>query len=195
MESNSDVDDFSYVNLFLDGHLEHNSHHLVSRSHNVIVVPIGPSLPHRNQSENYAKYCRIMLILFKPWRNAANLRKQGETWETAFDNFKNSCSADIKNLMNNMQLLHECRENGHDHFERLKRHRQIPLDYKHCSTTSNNDDFGQQDHEAILEHLESISSCNSQKIARSQYNVLDCVLSAEASGMYDHPKTTLSNSL
>ena len=93
-----------------------------------------------------------------------------------------------------MQLLHECRENGHDHFERLKRHRQIPLQYKHSSNQNNNDDFELQNHEAILEHLESISSCNSQNMARSRCNVLDCVLSAEASGMYDLTKSTIPES-
>ena len=196
MQMNTDDDDCSdddstnnmNINRFLEGHLEHNSHHLVSRkSKKLVVVPIGPSLPRRDHSETYAKYCRLMLILFKPWRNAADLRNQGETWLAAFENFKHLCSSNIITLMNNMQLLHECKENGHDHFERLKRCRQIPLNYKRPTTTSTNDDFDHQDHEAILEHLESISSCNSQNVARSLNNVLDCVVSAEASGMYDNP--------
>jgi len=182
------------MNMFLDGHLEHDSHQLVSRSHKLVAVPIGPSLPRRDQSENYAKYCRIMLILFKPWRCASDLRDQGETWVAAFDNFKNLCSTNITSLMDNMQLLHECRENGHDHFERLQRCRQIPINYRRPSTTSPNDDFNNMDHEAILEHLQSISSCNSQNIARSLSNVLNCVVSAEASGMYENSNSTSSSS-
>ena len=187
----------SNINIFLDGHFERASHQLVLRQmKKFVVVPIGPSLPHRNQSDNYAKYCRVMLILFKPWRNAADLRNQGQTWVAAFENFKSLCSSNIITLMNNMQLLHECKENGHDHFERLKRRRQIPLNYK-CPTTTTitNDDFIHEDHEAILEHLESISSCNSCNVAQSLNNVLDCVISAEASGMYDNSKFTSNISL
>ena len=107
-------------NLFLEGHLEIKSHYIVPRTQKVVVVPIGPSLPHRDQEENYAKYCRIMLILFKPWRDATDLRKKNETWAAAFDEFKVNCSTEIKILMDNMQLLHECRENGHDHLKGLK---------------------------------------------------------------------------
>jgi hypothetical protein len=181
------------VNMFLDGHLEHHSHQVVARPHKLVAVPIGPSLPFRDRSETYAKYCRIMLLLFKPWRNATDLRNQGDTWIVAFEIFKNECSSNIITLMNNMQLLHECRENGHDHYERLQRSRQIPTNYKRPSTTTL-DDFGQQDNEAILEHLEAISSCNSQNVARSLSNVLDCVISAEASGMYDTSNSASKNS-
>ena len=197
IESYDSEDDNSMsndVNMFLDGHLECHSHQLVAHPHKLVAVPIGPSLPHRDQSESYAKYCCIMLMLFKPWRHATDLRNQGETWIVAFETFKNMCSSNIITLMNNMQLLHECRENGHDHFERLQRSRQIPINYRRPSATTS-DDFDQQDNEAILEHLESISSCNSQNVARSLSNVLDCVISAEASGMYDNSNHVMNTSL
>jgi len=57
-----------------------------------------------------------MLILFKPWYNAKDLCKPGQTWENAFYEFDAICSPRIKSMMTNMQLLHECRENGMDHF-------------------------------------------------------------------------------
>jgi hypothetical protein len=193
--SDDDTANNKDINTFLDGHLEQHSHQLISHSYKLVAVPIGPSLPRRDHSECYTKYCRIMLILFKPWRHATDLREQGETWEAAFEIFKSLYSADIIILMKNMQLLHECQENGHDHFERLQRRRQIPLNYTSPSTIGTTDDFDQQDQEAVLEHLESISSCNSQSVACSLSNVLDCVISAEASGMYDILKTLPNNSL
>ncbi|KAF8224128.1 hypothetical protein L208DRAFT_1085326, partial [Tricholoma matsutake] len=68
--------------------------------------------------ETYARYCRLMLILFKPWRTAFDLRTPQESWETAFENFNTStlCSEEFKQTMNNMQLLHECKDSHNDHF-------------------------------------------------------------------------------
>jgi len=50
---------------------------------------------------------------------------------------------------------------------------------------NNSDDFGGVDPSVILEHLESISSSNSERITRSQDTVNDCILHAEMSGMFD----------
>ena len=37
------------VNMFLDGHLDHHSHQLVAHPYKLVTVPIGPSLPYRDQ--------------------------------------------------------------------------------------------------------------------------------------------------
>ena len=69
-----------------------------------------------------------------------------------------------------MQLLHECRENGIDHFalRRNRRRHQVPLAFSSMnSSTELSDDFGEIDQSEILAHLESISSCQSLKVAFS----------------------------
>ncbi len=33
----------------------------------VVPVPIGPGLPHRDNAAKYDYYCQVMLTLFKPW--------------------------------------------------------------------------------------------------------------------------------
>ncbi|KAF8181767.1 hypothetical protein BJ912DRAFT_797418, partial [Pholiota molesta] len=74
----------------------------------------GPSLPRRDKKEVYARYCRLMLILFKPWRHADDLRLLSQSWEDAFTVFLETCSTRIKKLLDNMQLLHECKDSGQD---------------------------------------------------------------------------------
>ncbi|KAL6304623.1 hypothetical protein BKA93DRAFT_710500, partial [Sparassis latifolia] len=69
----------------------------------------GPALPRRDREELYSRYCRLMLIFFKPWYNARQLRQHGETWIHAFQSFLKTCSVHIQKIMDNMQIPHECK--------------------------------------------------------------------------------------
>ena len=179
---------------FQSEHIEATTHCSSIRSldKKFIPVPIGPSLPRCDQEEVKARYCRLMLILFKPWRHANDLRLLGQSWELAFSEFLEQleCSSDFKTKMKNMQLLHECRDSGRDHFSdhQKKGHRgRYPAseEITNASVREENDDFGPVNPEVILDHLQSISDCNSRRIARSKEIVSDCLLSAEKSGMFD----------
>ncbi|KAF8220330.1 hypothetical protein L208DRAFT_1334416, partial [Tricholoma matsutake] len=67
--------------------------------------------------ETYARYCQLMLIiLFKPWRTAFDLHQPNESCSTAFENYRSStcCPNEFKELMDNMQLLHECKDKCDD---------------------------------------------------------------------------------
>lgn len=88
-----------------------------------IPVPIGPSLPRRDQPEVWSRYCRLMLILFKPWRTAKDLRGDAETWVEAFDLFQSSplCTPRIVKILENMQVFHECKDSRDEHFRSRSR--------------------------------------------------------------------------
>ncbi len=64
-----DEPDISTNMNFQNGHCEQSTHQLKVRSSDkfFVAVPIGPSLPRRNVDKIRPKYCRLMLILFKPW--------------------------------------------------------------------------------------------------------------------------------
>ncbi|KAJ7055709.1 hypothetical protein C8F01DRAFT_993760, partial [Mycena amicta] len=104
------------VNL-LPGHDQETTHLLKVRAPDdaLVPVPIGPGLPRRDQPPSYAKYCRLMLILLKPWRKAEDLRTDGQSWEAAFDEWMITCSNSVKSKMDNMQILHECKDSRDDH--------------------------------------------------------------------------------
>lgn len=168
-------------------HFESESHCLTvcSIDKKFLPVPIGSSIPRHDQKEVYARYCRLMLIFFKPWRHASDLRLVDQTWEDSFTQFCETCPQNVKKFMNNMQLLHECRDSSQDHFG--SQHNQTQTNHTNSNYRQHetDDDFGPVDSEIILEHLQSISNCSTQSYARSQENVNDCILSAEASGMFD----------
>ncbi|KAJ3966887.1 hypothetical protein EV361DRAFT_808265, partial [Lentinula raphanica] len=92
--------------------------HLLKPGDRQIPVPIGPAIPRRDKPEVYQRYCRTMLMLFKPWRSASDLRfDNSQSWSTTFDDYKLTCSKVINDYMTNMQLLHECKDSRDDHFE------------------------------------------------------------------------------
>ncbi|KAG2149574.1 hypothetical protein BD769DRAFT_1331743, partial [Suillus cothurnatus] len=82
----------------------------------LIPVPMGPRMPRRDQQAVYPKYCRLMLILFKPWRSVSDLKKGTQSWTEVFDEFRHTCSPAITYILNNMQILHECKDSRDDHF-------------------------------------------------------------------------------
>ncbi|KAK0436843.1 uncharacterized protein EV420DRAFT_1281066, partial [Desarmillaria tabescens] len=103
---------------FDESHPEHQTHHQVvcSPSRRKIPVPSGVSIPRRDHDNVYTRYCRLMLLLFKPWFHASDLRANGQTWINTFRQFHESCGTHIVSIMDNMQILHECRDSRDDHF-------------------------------------------------------------------------------
>ena len=174
-----------------DSHIEANTHCLTLKPERdkFVPVPIGPSIPRNDRKEVFPRYCRLMLILFKPWRHADDLRLLGQSWEDAFKDFVATCPIRIKKLLDNIQLLHECKDSAQDHFIQRRNsnrvRRQLSDEIVNSSRHDTNDDFGPVNPEIILDHLQSISDCNSQRIARSQEAVKDCLLNAELNGMFD----------
>ncbi|KAJ7508924.1 hypothetical protein B0H11DRAFT_2432219, partial [Mycena galericulata] len=101
----------------LQGHDQWKTHILRVRACNdfFVPVPIGPGIPRRDKKDLRARYCRLMLIFFKPWRHAADLRGHHTSWETAFEEFARTCAPAVTEKMENMQILHECRDSRDDH--------------------------------------------------------------------------------
>ncbi|KAJ7153776.1 hypothetical protein C8R46DRAFT_821913, partial [Mycena filopes] len=99
-------------------HLEDETHLIKVRPHarRKVPVPIGSALPRRDSPASQQKHARLMLILFKPWRHADDLRVAGQSWLEAYNEFTEICSPDILAYIDNMQLLHECKDSRDAHY-------------------------------------------------------------------------------
>ncbi|KAJ7435205.1 hypothetical protein B0H11DRAFT_1630396, partial [Mycena galericulata] len=60
--------------------------------------------------ESQHRHARLMLILFKPWRHASDLIGEGQSWMDAYREFLEECPEDVLTIIDNMQLLHECKD-------------------------------------------------------------------------------------
>ena len=164
-----------------------------------IPVPIGPSIPRRDDDQAKERYCRLMLIMFKPWRHARDLRKTNESWSSAFQTFIKNCTLHYKKIMDNMQILHECRDSRDDHFSKRRNHnknraQQLPQTLSR-TRENDDDDFGNDDdtEEAILEHLMSIADTRSTNMSKSMQDVIACLKYAEDGGLFS--TSSLNNSM
>lgn len=166
--------------------------HILKR---LVPVPVGPSLPRRDREQCKERYCRLMLIMFKPWRHAKDLRMSTESWSSAFQSFLQDCSPQKKQAMDNMQILHECKDSRDDHFvQRRNRNRnrasQIPSEITQTQDTNNdNNDFvGNTDsEETILDHLLSITDSQPATMHKTRQDVLTCLKYTTDCGLFSSP--------
>ncbi|KAI9059613.1 hypothetical protein FKP32DRAFT_1579438, partial [Trametes sanguinea] len=80
----------------------------------MIPVPVGPRLPRGDREAERARYCRLMLLLFIPWRDVHDLIRPDEDWITAFERQKSAFTCEAVAIMENMQLTHECKDSRDD---------------------------------------------------------------------------------
>jgi len=127
----------------------------VHQSTYYIPVAIGPALPWRDRELMYPKYHCLMLILFEPWRGTGDLRKSGETWVQAFDRFMESCPDEIKHVLNNMQVMHECKD-AKDIEDNWRRDDREALHSKWSGGNEVEEFTGEAINDDLLEHLDSV---------------------------------------
>ncbi|PPQ74557.1 hypothetical protein CVT26_007815 [Gymnopilus dilepis] len=97
---------------FAAEHPQKDTHRMCKRSKPVIPVIVGPYLPKRQGSvESELLWCRQILLLFKPWREANDIKGREETFLTAYQAFEeHTMNPDHKRIIENMCLLSECKD-------------------------------------------------------------------------------------
>ena len=90
--------------------------HPLARSHvqmrwttSRIPVLIGPQIPRADRCDTRERYCRAILTLFRPWRTFHDLCHVNEAWHDALNVHANDFSDCSKQIIGNIELLHECK--------------------------------------------------------------------------------------
>ncbi|KAJ7927863.1 hypothetical protein B0H13DRAFT_1569799, partial [Mycena leptocephala] len=82
-------------------------------------VLLGDKLPRPDRgAAEKDKWCRAMMILFKPWRELRDLKNVGETWSAAFE--RTQFSGNALQIMTNMNVENECKDTK-DKYEVLRK--------------------------------------------------------------------------
>lgn len=213
IESSEDISHFSDETSFDDitkskrfcfssCHIDHRTHILqvYPASSRKIPVPIGPAIPRRDRPYMREKYCRLMLILFKPWVLPTDLKAPDETWDTAFQRFASSCAPKYLDVMENMQMLHECKDSRDDHFASRRTRCRSRSDVIQSAWTEdidvvNDDTLDGNVEDQVLEHLLDIDRSLSLKRAWMTKDAALCVAAAEQAGLLATINLTTANSL
>ncbi len=90
-------------------HPQHNTHLLRLKDYAVTPVLIGPAIhrPDRGDDE-YELYCRLMLILFKPWKSISDLIESHTSFKSAFQSY--SFLPAHKKIMKNFATEMQCKD-------------------------------------------------------------------------------------
>lgn len=103
--------------IFDKNHPQASTHILVERFKEVIPVLVGPQIPRKNREVTQERYCRSILTLFLPWRTFTDLCPPDESWLDSWN--KNERYLSHKNVIENIELLHECKEHKNEHLVQL----------------------------------------------------------------------------
>lgn len=121
----------------------------------------------RDMEELKQKHARLMLIFFKPWRHAHDLRDKGESWEDAYLTFRSHCSAFVLEAIDNIQILHECKDSRDAHFSSRQNRKRAGINRDMVRKAAANEDAmdAQEDETLVLDHLERIDQTRSNYLA------------------------------
>ncbi len=161
-----------------------------------VPVQLGPGILRRDRKDVYLRYCRLMLILFKPWSSSHDLREEGQSWVDAFKRFSESAGPSILKVLDNMQILHECRDSRDDHYAARCAKMANASPYRFGVGSRVEDDFGGDGdtEDALLHHLQSLDHAWSKKVLYSNKNVASCIAQAEQLGMFNNRAKSVSMS-
>ncbi|CAF4251337.1 unnamed protein product [Rotaria socialis] len=104
---------------FANLHPQSSSHVLIKRANPVVPVLLGPQIPRREREDTRERYCRALLTLFVPWRSVNDLCALQQTWSQALEVRKFEIAADALKIIENIQLLHECKNDRDEHLHRV----------------------------------------------------------------------------
>ncbi|KAF4617233.1 hypothetical protein D9613_005788 [Agrocybe pediades] len=184
---NSNEPSQKYKQYNFDGdHSESNSHLQVQLPNidSFIPVPIGPALPRRDRNDQYERYCRLMLILFLPWKYPEDLKTSDESWREAFERRQIEFAERHTRIMTNIYLMHECKDHRDADYEERAKARQLSKNRERRENDDDND-VTQHDSEVLLTLLNSIDNCESDKVIASLQMAEDCQEIAQEMGIFN----------
>ena len=170
---------------FASDHRDSDTHYqkVRTRMSRLVPVPIGPAIPRRDREELKEKHARLMLVLFKPWATPRQLREPNRSWSQEYSLFVEHCDARVRHMIDNMQVLHECRDARDDHFASRAKHTRSARPQENDQTESNH--LGEEMTDNLLhEHLMSIQDYQSDNVAKTSATAAECLASVNESGYF-----------
>lgn len=135
--------------VFQTGHPQASSHINVKRTRPVIPVLLGPPVPRRDREDTRQRYCRSILTLFFPWRTIQNLCSVDQTWEQAFESRQSLITSESWKIINNIQLLQECKKDRDEHLQQVIEAAQTSTLNDNLCSTCDGSDSDNEDNEVL----------------------------------------------
>jgi hypothetical protein len=139
-------------------HPQASSHINIKRTNPVVPALIGPSVPRGDREDTRERYGRFILTLFFPWRSVHDLCSIDQTWEQALEIRRRKISDDSHKIIENIQLLQECKSDRDEHLQHVIEAAQTEIINDYVCAARNDSDSDDENNE-ILDVLEKIDVC------------------------------------
>lgn len=104
---------------FQNEHPQATTHLIMEHSEPQVPVLFGPQIPRKDREDMRERYCRAVLTLFLPWRTVQDLCDSNQTWQDALKSRQSQISAHSWKIIDNIQLLHECKKDRDEHLQQI----------------------------------------------------------------------------
>jgi hypothetical protein len=112
-------------------------------------------VPRRDRDDTRERYCRSILTLFVPWRSIEDICYVNQTWEEAFQIRQTRISPASWKIIDNIQLLQECKNDRDEHLQQVIELAQTETGGDHLCHNYSDSDTDDENSE-ILDVLEVI---------------------------------------
>ena len=148
---------------FQQQHPQATTHIMMKYSEYRVPILYGPQIPRQDREDTRERYNRALLTLFVPWRTVSDLCNINQTWEEAFKSRQHLISQHSWTIIENIQLLHECKKDRDDHLLQVIAEAQTESDTVDPAILPVNEDFGGEydmdDNNDLLELLGNLDEC------------------------------------
>lgn len=175
-------------------HPQSSSHIIIKRSTPAVPVLLGPQIPRHDREETRERYCRALLTLFVPWRSVQDLCHYEQRWSEAFECRKSMISPNGYKIIENIQLLHECRKDRDEHLLQVINEAEIdpkfdPILLPNCPM--GNDDNDEDRAGELLQMIDFVNedtmvACLAPANTREQRYINDALHSIENTDRFAH---------
>ncbi|CAF0869492.1 unnamed protein product [Rotaria sordida] len=148
-------------------HPQASTHSIIKHLKRVVPVLVGPQIPRKDREETQERYSRAIATLFIPWRAAKDLCDVNQSWYEALSSRQESLSTESQQIIENIQLLYECKKDRDAHLQQIIANvqtsdqidpRLFPRNMRIDSDDEDDEDLDQN--ETYLNFLDSLSDNN-----------------------------------
>ncbi|CAF1215625.1 unnamed protein product [Rotaria sordida] len=189
---------------FQKQHPQTSTHLMMKYSQPHIPILYGPQIPRRDRDDTRERYSRALLTLFVPWCTVTDLCDVNQTWEDAFKSRQHLISMHSWKIIENIQLLHECKKDRDEHLLQVITEAQTDNGaIDPILLPANHDVHGEHDMDdsedllELLRHLDEHTSTaiNTTKKSTENKYIEETIATVENVGRFTHLNTYQQSSL
>ena len=104
---------------FTAKHPQAKSHGIMKRTKPAVPVLVGPQISRQDREERRDRYSRATATLFIPWKSVRDLCDMNQSWSDALSAQQQNISGQSQKIIENIQLLHECKTDRDAHLQQI----------------------------------------------------------------------------